>query len=230
MSLSSSVLNFAITQSVVNIFYWNCACRQRYNKYETYQTWILIEGLCPTPWVDLGGGGPNSTFSEHGHVAYQIKGNHDCNNMAANILQADHHPPPIPPGPQTNWLFRPLYRDMKFHHRFSNFVILFSGPFIYLLEKADRFIYKTCPFVAGGIFIGSVYWTAVTYGAVTVMQVCAFLLCCYCHVDICVTVFSVTVMQICCNSVTAMQVCVLHLTDWTRYLNYGVWKNDKWCY
>ena len=39
------------------------------------------------------------------------------------------------------------------------------------MEKVDRFIYKTCPFVAGGIFIGSVYWTAVTYGAVTVMQV-----------------------------------------------------------
>ena len=51
------------------------------------------------------------------------------------------------------------------------FVYLFSGPMIYLMEKADRFIYKTCPFVAGGIFIGSVYWTAVTYGAVTVMQV-----------------------------------------------------------
>ena len=42
------------------------------------------------------------------------------------------------------------------------------------MEKADRFIYKTCPFVAGGIFIGSVYWTAVTYGAVTVMQVYFF--------------------------------------------------------
>lgn len=55
----------------------------------------------------------------------------------------------------------------------QEYIIIFPrlGPFIYLLEKADRFIYKTCPFVAGGIFIGSVYWTAVTYGAVTVMQV-----------------------------------------------------------
>jgi E3 ubiquitin-protein ligase MARCH5 len=39
------------------------------------------------------------------------------------------------------------------------------------MDVADRVICKLCPFVAGGIFIGSVYWTAVTYGAVTVMQV-----------------------------------------------------------
>ena len=36
-----------------------------------------------------GGGGQNSTFSEHGHVAYEIKGNHECSNMVANILPAD---------------------------------------------------------------------------------------------------------------------------------------------
>ena len=28
----------------------------------------------------------NSKFSEHGHVAYQIKGNGDCSNMKAHIL------------------------------------------------------------------------------------------------------------------------------------------------
>ena len=39
------------------------------------------------------------------------------------------------------------------------------------MELVDRAIYKLCPFVAGGLFVGSVYWTAVTYGAVTVMQV-----------------------------------------------------------
>ena len=37
--------------------------------------------------------GQNSTCSEHGHVAYQIKDNHECSNMAANILPAD---PPTP--------------------------------------------------------------------------------------------------------------------------------------
>ena len=39
--------------------------------------------------------GQKSTFSEHDHVAYQIKGNHECSNMVANILHSD--PPPPPP-------------------------------------------------------------------------------------------------------------------------------------
>ena len=39
------------------------------------------------------------------------------------------------------------------------------------MDLVDRLIYRVCPFVAGGIFVGSVYWTAVTYGSVTVMQV-----------------------------------------------------------
>ena len=30
----------------------------------------------------------NLTFAEHDHVAYQIKGNHKCGNMVANILPA----------------------------------------------------------------------------------------------------------------------------------------------
>ena len=47
---------------------------------------ILTADPLPTP--DSGGGvkGKNSTFSEHGHVAYQIKVNHECNNMVAHIL------------------------------------------------------------------------------------------------------------------------------------------------
>ena len=32
--------------------------------------------------------GQNSTFSKHGHVAYQIKSNRECSNMVANILRA----------------------------------------------------------------------------------------------------------------------------------------------
>ena len=35
-----------------------------------------------------------STFSEHGHIAYQIKGITKCSNIAANILHADPLPPP----------------------------------------------------------------------------------------------------------------------------------------
>ena len=42
----------------------------------------------------MGSKGQNSTFSEHGHVAYQIKGNHGYSNMVANIMPAD--PPPDP--------------------------------------------------------------------------------------------------------------------------------------
>ena len=34
-----------------------------------------------------------STFSEHGHVAYQIKGNHELSSMVANILHTDPPPP-----------------------------------------------------------------------------------------------------------------------------------------
>jgi len=47
----------------------------------------------------------------------------------------------------------------------------FVGPVVYIMDLVDRVIFKVCPFIAGGVFIGSVYWSAVTYGAVTVMQV-----------------------------------------------------------
>ena len=33
--------------------------------------------------------GQKSTFSEYGHVAYQIKGNDACSDMVANILHAE---------------------------------------------------------------------------------------------------------------------------------------------
>ncbi|XP_076367831.1 E3 ubiquitin-protein ligase MARCHF5-like isoform X4 [Tachypleus tridentatus] len=42
---------------------------------------------------------------------------------------------------------------------------------VYIMDLTDRMLYKICPFVAAGVVVGSVYWTAVTYGAVTVMQV-----------------------------------------------------------
>jgi len=55
----------------------------------------------------------------------------------------------------------------------TEYLIIFPkfGPFVYILDLADRIIYKVCPMVAGGVFIGSVYWTACTYGVVTVLQV-----------------------------------------------------------
>lgn len=55
----------------------------------------------------------------------------------------------------------------------STYIILYpkSSPFVRILDMIDRIICKACPFLAGGILVGSVYWTAVTYGAVTIMQV-----------------------------------------------------------
>ena len=55
-----------------------------------------------TLWVNLVVGVKRSkfNFSEHGHVAYQIKENRECSNIVANILPAD---PPYPdPGDVVN--------------------------------------------------------------------------------------------------------------------------------
>ena len=49
--------------------------------------------LSPDLEVGAGSKGQNSTFLEHGHVAYQVKENHECSNMVANILPADPLPP-----------------------------------------------------------------------------------------------------------------------------------------
>ena len=55
----------------------------------------------PPGWTwYVGSKGQIATFSEHCHVAYQIKGNQVCSNMVANILPAD--PPPPPPHTHTH--------------------------------------------------------------------------------------------------------------------------------
>ena len=46
----------------------------------------------PQPW-EWGHVGQNSNFSEHGHVAYQTKENHEWGYMVANILPTDLYPP-----------------------------------------------------------------------------------------------------------------------------------------
>jgi len=55
----------------------------------------------------------------------------------------------------------------------TEYIIVFPqvGPVVYILDTVDRIVYKVCPFMAAGLVVGSIYWTAVTYGAVTVMQV-----------------------------------------------------------
>ena len=45
----------------------------------------------------MGSKAQNSTSSEYGRIAYQIKRNHTCSNIIGNILPADPHPPPPPP-------------------------------------------------------------------------------------------------------------------------------------
>ncbi|KAM4634957.1 E3 ubiquitin-protein ligase MARCHF5 isoform 1-T3 [Polymixia lowei] len=45
------------------------------------------------------------------------------------------------------------------------------GPLVYFLQQVDRALSRASPFAAVGVVIGTVYWSAVTYGAVTVMQV-----------------------------------------------------------
>lgn len=55
----------------------------------------------------------------------------------------------------------------------TEYIIIFPhlGTVVYVMDFVDRLVYRVCPFLASGILIGSVYWSAVTYGAVTVMQV-----------------------------------------------------------
>ena len=52
-------------------------------------TWsqIFCCRLPPTLTLGLGSNGQNSSLSEHGHVANQIKANHECIDMVANICQ-----------------------------------------------------------------------------------------------------------------------------------------------
>ncbi|KAK5851553.1 hypothetical protein PBY51_023100 [Eleginops maclovinus] len=45
------------------------------------------------------------------------------------------------------------------------------GPLVYFLQQVDRALTRVSPFAAVGVVVGTVYWSAVTYGAVTVMQV-----------------------------------------------------------
>ena len=77
-------------------FYGNFACRQRYNKYETYQRWFSIEGLCLTPWVDLGGRVKIQLFQNTVMLHIKFNGITKCSNMVAIILPADPPPPCMP--------------------------------------------------------------------------------------------------------------------------------------
>ena len=51
----------------------------------------------------------------------------------------------------------------------STYVIKFPKPtfFVAILDSGDRLIQKLCPIITGGVCVGSIYWTMVTFGAVT---------------------------------------------------------------
>lgn len=55
----------------------------------------------------------------------------------------------------------------------TEYIIVFPqmGKVANILEAFDNLIKRVSPFLAAGIFVGSLYWTAVTYGAITFLQV-----------------------------------------------------------
>ena len=55
----------------------------------------------------------------------------------------------------------------------AEYIIVFPplGLLLQTVEVLDKLINKVCPIAAAGVVVGSLYWSAVTYGAVTVMQV-----------------------------------------------------------
>ena len=42
--------------------------------------------------------------------------------------------------------------------------------FVKMLDKGELIIQRLSPIIAGGVCVGSLYWTCVTFGAVTLMQ------------------------------------------------------------
>lgn len=55
----------------------------------------------------------------------------------------------------------------------AEYIVVFPsmGAFVALLDAMEEITHKVSPFIAGGVLLGSIYWIAITYGAVTVMQV-----------------------------------------------------------
>ena len=61
------------------------------NEIANAVTWSQIFCLQTAATPGLGSKGQNSAISKHGHVAFQIKGNHECSDIVANIWLG---PPP----------------------------------------------------------------------------------------------------------------------------------------
>lgn len=55
----------------------------------------------------------------------------------------------------------------------TEYIIVFPnmGLFVLLLDTVDGIVFRGSLFLAAGIAASAIYWTGVTYGAITVMQV-----------------------------------------------------------
>lgn len=69
------------------------------------------------------------------------------------------------------WLIRTNHHWLRSDQSLMFYNLPFAGPLVYFLQQVDRVLSKVSPFAAAGIVVGTLYWSAVTYGAVTVMQV-----------------------------------------------------------
>lgn len=45
------------------------------------------------------------------------------------------------------------------------------------MDLMDSVVYKVCPFLAAGLLACSIYWSAMSYGALTVLQVGVITMC-----------------------------------------------------
>lgn len=58
----------------------------------------------------------------------------------------------------------------------TEYIIVFPsmGTLANVLEGIDTLVRRVSPFLTAGLIVGSLYWTAVTYGAITVLQVVGY--------------------------------------------------------
>lgn len=58
----------------------------------------------------------------------------------------------------------------------TEYIVVFpsSSKFVYCLELLDKIISSVSPYLVGAIFVSSIYWSALSYGALSFLQVMGF--------------------------------------------------------
>ena len=80
-----------VKRSKFNFFRtWSCGIS---NRRESRMQQHVSTYFASPPALGMGSIGQNSTFNEHGHVAYRIKGNRECNNMVRIFCPQTTLPP-----------------------------------------------------------------------------------------------------------------------------------------